>query len=108
MLSFKSLDKTATLVLSVLASLVKGQNSKTSFTLHQSEFKPSLQSGPASPLSTYHKFNRRVPENVQNTEAANLSKVIASPSEFDRAYLIPITVGGQTLNLEIDTGADSL
>lgn len=108
MLSFKSLNNTTILVLSVLASLIDGQVSKTSFTLHQIESNYSVKSGPAALLSTYHKFNGPAPENVQKAAAVNHGTVIASPSTNQAAYLTPITIGGQTFNLIIDTGSDFL
>lgn len=108
MLSFKSLNKTAALVLSVLASFIDGQDSKTTFTLHQIESKSSVKSGPAAVLSKYHKFNLRAPENVQSAVADNHGTASASPVEFDGKYLTPITIGGQTLNLQVDTGSDML
>lgn len=108
MLSFKSLNNTAILVLSVLASLIDGQVSKTSFTLHQIESNYSVKSGPAALLSTYHKFNRPAPENVQKAAAVNHGTITASPSTNQAAYLTPITIGGQTFNLIIDTGSDFL
>lgn len=108
MLSLKSSYTTAILVLSVLASLTTGQDSQTSFTLHQTESKFAAKSGPAAVLSTYHKFNRRAPESVQNAAAINRGTVIASPSKSEAGYLSPVTIGGQTLNLLIDTGSDFL
>ena len=108
MLSFKSSIKTAILVLSVLASSIDGQDCKTSFTLHQIESTVSVKSGPAALLSTYHKYNRRAPENIKSVAAVDHRTVIASPSDFDKDYLTPITIGGQTLNLLIDTGSDFL
>lgn len=108
MLSFKSLIKTVILVLSVLASSTDSQDSKTSFTLHQVESKRSVKSGSAAELSTYHKYNRRAPENVESAAAVNHGTVMASPYGFDTGYLTPITIGGQTLNLVIDTGSEFL
>lgn len=108
MLSSRSLNNTAILVLSILASFIDGQDSKTAFTLHQIESNYSVKSGPAALLSTYHKFNRPAPENVQKAAAVNHGTVIASPSTHQAAYLTPITIGGQTFNLILDTGSDSL
>ncbi|MCJ1428718.1 Type I transmembrane sorting receptor [Sticta canariensis] len=106
MLSFKSSIKAAILVLSVLASSIDGQDCKKSFTLHQIESTVSVKSRPAAPLSTYHEYKRRAPENVKSAAAVDHGTVIASTSDFDKVYLTPITIGGQTLNLLIDTGSD--
>ena len=108
MLSLKSSIRTATLVLSVLASSVDGQDRKTSFTLHQIESTVSVKSGPAALLSTYHKYNRRAPKNVKSAAAGDHHTVTASPFDHDDEYLTPISIGGQTLNLQIDTGSDFL
>ena len=34
--------------------------------------------------------------------------VPANPEQYDQAYLEPVTVGGQTLNLDFDTGSSDL
>lgn len=108
MLSFQSFNTILILVLSVLASSINGQDNKNTFTLHQIESKVSVKSGPAAALYTYHKYNRRAPENVKSAAAANRGTVVASQSDSDEYYLTPITIGGQTLHLLIDTGSDFL
>lgn len=108
MLSLKSSIRTATLVLSVLASSVDGQDRKTSFTLHQIESTVSVKSGPAALLSTYHKYNKRAPKNVKSAAAVDHGTVTASPFDYDKDYQTPITIGGQTLNLQINTGLEFL
>lgn len=108
MLSFKGSSKIAILVLSVLASFIDGKNSKASFTLHQLESGSSGKYGPPTVSSTHHKLSRRAPGNIRDAAAINRGTVIASPYRFDAEYLTPITIGGQTLNLVIDTGSDLL
>ena len=34
--------------------------------------------------------------------------VAANPEQYDQAYLEPVTIGGQTLNLDFDTGSSDL
>lgn len=107
MFFLQHLNTAAILVLFVLASLIEGQDNSKSFTLHQRS-RSSVKSGPAPVLSMYHKFNKRAPENVQNAAAVRNGAVIASPSKFDQQFLTPITIGGQTLDLQLDTGSNFL
>lgn len=83
--------------------------SKKAFTIHQSdEPKEFIQSGPAAVLSTYEKFGKTAPQDVVTAAAANNGVVTASPSAYDSQYLTPVNVGGQTVNLDIDTGSADL
>ena len=38
----------------------------------------------------------------------NDGTVAANPEQYDQAYLEPVSVGGQTLNLDFDTGSSDL
>lgn len=105
MVFFKQSDTAVIIILSALTLLVAG---KLSFTLHQIESRSSIKSGPAVGLSTYHKFNKRAPKTVESAAAINHGTVIASLSRHDGEYLTPITIGGQTLDVMIDTGSDFL
>lgn len=97
----------AILVLSVLASLVDGRDSRKSFTLHQTKPKASIKSGPAAADLSLDE-SKSTPEHVQNAPAVNNGSVIASPVASDRFYLAPVIIGGQTFNLIIDTGSNFL
>lgn len=108
MFLFKHINTTAFLISSVLPFLIGGQDNSKSFTVHQVRSRQFQKSGPAALLSTYHKFNKRAPKNVERAAAANDGVLIVTPSEYDRRFKVPITIGGQTLNLEVDTGSDSL
>ncbi|KAL9110935.1 MAG: hypothetical protein Q9227_004550 [Pyrenula ochraceoflavens] len=59
---------------------------------------------------TYSKFGKKAPEHVQAAikAAAESGSVVATPDENDSEYLAPVTIGGQTLNLDIDTGSSDL
>lgn len=98
----------AILVLCGSVSLIDGRDSKKQLTFHQIDSNFSVKSGPTPVLSMYHKFNKSAPNRVQNAAAVCRGTVIASSIKADAAYLIPITIGRQTLNLEVDTSLDSL
>lgn len=100
-------------VLSSLAAaspieLIEIRDLKKVFTVHQSVPKPFIQSGPAAVLSTYKKFLKPAPHDVVVAAAANDGVVSASPTEYDSQYLTPVSIGGQTVNLDIDTGSADL
>lgn len=78
------------------------------FKLHQSIPKPFMLSGPSSVLSTYRKFKATAPKDVVAAAANNDGTVTASPEQYDSEYLCPVTIGGQTLNLDFDTGSSDL
>lgn len=83
--------------------------SKKAFTIHQSdEPKEFIQSGPAAVLSTYEKFGKTAPQDVVTAAAANNGVVTALPAAYDSQYLTPVNIGGQTVNLDIDTGSADL
>ncbi len=78
------------------------------FIIHQSIPKPFKKSGPAAVLSTYGKYNGTAPEDVVKAAAANDGMVTSTPKQYDLEYLTPVTVGGQVLNLDFDTGSSDL
>lgn len=78
------------------------------FIIHQSIPKPFKKSGPAALLSAYGKFNGTAPEDVIKAAAANDGTVTTTPTQYDSEYLTPVTIGGQILNLDFDTGSSDL
>lgn len=102
------LSAASALVALVSASPVERKDIKKQFTVDQTVPKSFILSGPAAMLSTYYKFNALVPEDVIAAAAANDGTVAANPTEYDSQYLTPVTVGGQTLNLDFDTGSADL
>ncbi len=91
-----------------VASPVDLQSRAGNFIVHQTIPKPFKKSGPAAILSTYGKFNACAPGDVIKAAAANDGTVSANPGPNDFEYLSPVTVGGQTLNLNFDTGSSDL
>ena len=78
------------------------------FSIDQSVPKPFILSGPASMSKTYGKFGKQAPADVQAAAASQTGVVTASPEQYDSEYLCPVSVGGQTLNLDFDTGSSDL
>lgn len=91
----------------VSASPVERRVVQESFTANEVALKP-LKSGPSALMSTYMKFNKDAPADVVAAAAANDGTVAANPAEFDSSYLTPVTIGGQTLMLDFDTGSADL
>ncbi|KAJ9493928.1 hypothetical protein LTR99_010224 [Exophiala xenobiotica] len=81
-------------------------NTKKGFTVNQGPAKP-FQPGPVQLQKTYNKYNKPAPADVSNAAAAD-GTVTATPEEYDSEYLCPVTIGGQTLNLDFDTGSADL
>lgn len=108
MVFLKHLNTAAILGLFVSASLTDGHNKGKSFTLHQKNVTSPVKSGPTALLSTYQRFKKRTPINVETAAAVSKNTIFALPARFDADYMTPITIGVQTFNLEIDTGSNVL
>ncbi|KAL9001071.1 MAG: hypothetical protein Q9188_005538 [Gyalolechia gomerana] len=81
---------------------------KKDFTVHQSKAKSTIKSGPAAVASTFYKYGKQPPANVKAAAANNDGSVVTTPTEYDSEYLTPVTIGGQQLNLDFDTGSSDL
>ena len=75
------------------------------FSIAQSVAKP-YQAGPVALQKTYLKYNTAVPEAV--SAAAADGSVTATPEQYDAEYLCPVSIGGETLNLDFDSGSADL
>ena len=71
--------------------------------------------GPIALARVYGKYasigaNAPAQVNAAASKAAgtNDGTVAANPEQYDQAYLEPVSVGGQTLNLDFDTGSSDL
>lgn len=80
---------------------------------------PKLQgkkiAGPIALARVYGKYARiganapaKVNAAASKAAGTNDGTVVASPEQYDQAYLESVTVGGQTLNLDFDTGSSDL
>jgi len=69
-----------------------------------------LTTGAHSMMRTYMKYGKAPPANVKTAVASSSSSgtVAASPEQYDSEYLSPVTIGGQTLHLDFDTGSSDL
>ncbi len=66
----------------------------------------------AKALGKYSKVGKVVPQDVQAAAAKAAGNddgtVAATPEQYDQAYLEPVSIGGQTLQLDFDTGSSDL
>lgn len=104
----EGLGAASTLFIFVATSPVDLQPRAGNSIIHQTTPKPFKKSGPAAILATYGKYNASAPKDVIRAVTANDGKVSANPTQFDTEYLSPVIIGGQTLNLDIDTGSSDL
>ncbi|KAI5203871.1 acid protease [Aureobasidium subglaciale] len=86
---------------------------KQTFTLDQILGANSARQAPAQKLlnvyAKYAKSGASAPPVVQKAAASSSTgSVAASPEVYDQSYLCPVTVGGNTLNLNFDTGSADL
>lgn len=66
---------------------------------------------PAVPVqlaNAYRKYGAAVPDHVAAAAASSTGSVVADPEASDVAYLCEVNIGGQTLNLDFDTGSADL
>jgi len=103
-----ALVASATLSLAAPAELV----GRSTFNVKQVAAGKTYKSGPIQMMKTYNKYAKvgaQAPSVVVDAAAAAQSgDVTANPEQYDESYLCPVTVGGQTLNLDFDTGSSDL
>ena len=103
----------AVLVAGALASIALAAptpqvTTKKGFSVTGSIAKP-LPAYPVRLANVYQKYGKPVPDNIAAAAAAATSgSVQAVPEESDVAYLSEVNIGGQTLNLDFDTGSADL
>ncbi|KAL8652426.1 MAG: hypothetical protein Q9210_002693 [Variospora velana] len=91
-----------TFVVTTPAELPPGGNK---FIIHQSVPKPFKKTGTTALLSAYRKYNSTAPEGLVKAAATNGGAVTTVPTQFDTEFLASIAIGGQIVNLELDTAS---
>lgn len=74
--------------------------------------RPAARNG----LAAYAKVLRKYAHHANNTDAiisqaaalVAASSVVTTPVDGDELYITPVTIGGQTFELDIDTGSSDL
>ncbi|MCJ1404702.1 Type I transmembrane sorting receptor [Xylographa trunciseda] len=83
-------------------------NSK-SFSVTQVVKNPGfIKSGPAAMAAPFLKYGKTMPAEVALAASTADGTVVATPTEYDSEYLCPVTIGGETLQLDFDTGSSDL
>jgi hypothetical protein len=99
------LSSLSALAIVSLASATPIRRAKQGFTVHE-DIAKAFTSGSGQLWKTYQKFGVATPPDV--LAAATDGSVTATPEQYDAEYLCPVTIGGQTLNLDFDTGSADL
>ena len=97
-----------TVVAAIPAEYSPVEKRGVAFTVDQTVAKSFILSGPASVAKVYAKYGAEAPSDVTSAAANNDGTVPANPEQYDSEYLCPVTIGGQTLNLDFDTGSSDL
>ncbi|KAK5111480.1 hypothetical protein LTR62_004932 [Meristemomyces frigidus] len=105
---------TAALVAAATLSMaVPVVDRRSTFVIEQVAAGQVVKSGPIEAMKVYNKYAKVgavAPSAVVDAAAAaqQSGSVAANPEQFDESYLCPVSVGGQTLNLDFDTGSADL
>ena len=76
------------------------------FSVVQKKNEKFVANGPMAYAKAYIKYGKTMPADLA---AAVSGTVKASPEDaYDSEYLCPVSIGGQTLNLDFDTGSADL
>ena len=75
------------------------------FTVYEDVPKPLIP-GPVLLLRAYQKYGATPPPDL--LDSVTTGSVTATPEAQDAGYLSPVIIGGQTLNLNLDTGSADL
>ncbi|KAI4125817.1 MAG: hypothetical protein LQ338_004058 [Usnochroma carphineum] len=101
------------------ASAAPAKIGEKSFKIHRRAIgSPKARNGVAELSKAYRKYGWKVPEglsnkvqipqNISTKHAGGEGTVKTTPEEGDVSFLSPVTVGGQTLMMDFDTGSSDL
>ncbi|QKX54592.1 uncharacterized protein TRUGW13939_01680 [Talaromyces rugulosus] len=94
--------------LSAIAAALPATPASQGFSLNQVAVPKTVARHPAAHLAkAYSKYGAAVPNHVAAAAAATGS-VVTTPGEDEALYITKITVGSDTLNIDIDTGSADL
>ena len=77
------------------------------FSVQQQLNEKYVRNGPAVYAQAFAKFNKPVPADLAKAVSGDGS-VTATPAATDTEYICPVTIGGQDLQLNFDTGSADL
>jgi len=101
--------KCAMLVMMVtLSAAISLRNQHSgNFSLQQKSKYPAVRHGPSALARVDRKYGKATPVHDEVTANSSGDDII-TPTSNDKEYLTPVTIGGQTLNLQVDTGSSDL
>lgn len=105
--------QTLAAALAIAAPMVAGAPTNkpraAGFTVEQvSTGKTVSKNGPAAYQKALQKYRMNVPSSVAAAAATQSGSVTNNPAANDEEYTCPVQIGGQTLNLDFDTGSSDL
>lgn len=85
---------------------LESRQAKT-FSFNQTPGNQVVRNGPSALKAVYDKYQKPAPKDVA-AAANNNGEGVNNPTASDTQYLTPVKIGGQTLNLDFDTGSSDL
>lgn len=98
----------AAVTLVPMASAIPYDKRAGTFSVQQKLNEKFVRNGPAAYAKAFKKFGKPLPADLAKA-TGNDGSVTATPEDqYDSEYLCPVDIGGQTLNLDFDTGSADL
>lgn len=92
----------------VLAAPARPQHKGRSFKIDRVRRANHVRNGAAALKKAYRKYGWTVPQTVSHASGGESGSVTATPQQGDAEFLSPVSIGGQTLMLDFDTGSSDL